>query len=227
MQLPVSDTKRNRRENKILDAAEKVFSTVGYANTKMEDIAKEAGMSKGSVYFYFDTKENLYMAITYKALQILNDHLYRTIDIYKDKSGFDCVLAIVDTYLIFCERHFFYSEAILDYMTLNRSTKAGKDKSKLTSALRDSIYYRKVQDIQNLPITLITNEILRGVGDGSIKNKERPELLYLLAWASVIGFVKLNVAAGAGLRKSLLNVHIQDWKNYQKQVLKSILLNEI
>jgi AcrR family transcriptional regulator len=227
MQLPVSDTKRSMRENKIINAAEKVFSDVGFANTKMEEIAKEAGISKGSVYFYFDTKENLYMAVTYKALQMLNDHLYRTIDGYKDKSGFECVLAIVDTYLNFCEKHFFYSEAILDYMRLNRSTKAGKDKSKLTNALRDSIYYRKVQDIQNLPITLITNEIHRGVKDGSIRNKERPELLYLLAWGSVIGFVKLNVAAGAGLRKSLLNVNIHEWKEYQKQVLKSILLNEI
>lgn len=164
------------------------------------------------------------MAVTYRALQTLNDYLYRTIDNHKDKPGLECVLAILDTYLSFCDKSPFYSEVMLDYMTLNRTTKAGKDKSKLTTALMESMYFRKIQDIQNLPIALITQEIVRGVADDSIKNKRKPELLYLIAWASVTGFVKLNTAAGRS--QSLLHVSIVEWKKYHKEILRSILLQE-
>jgi AcrR family transcriptional regulator len=224
MSIPQSSPRRAHKENTILKAAEKVFSSVGFANTKMDDIAKEAGISKGTVYFYFDTKENLYMAVTYQALQTLNDYLYRTIDNHKEEPGLECVLAILDTYLSFCDKFPFYSEVMLDYMTLNRTTKAGKDKSKLTAALMDSMYFRKIQDIQNLPIILITQEIKRGMEDGSINNKRKPELLYLIAWASVTGFVKLNTAAGRS--QSLLHVSITEWKTYHKEILRSILLQK-
>lgn len=54
---------RSEREKIIIDAALKVFSTKGYASTRMADIAKEADMSYGLVYHYFENKEKLFDAI--------------------------------------------------------------------------------------------------------------------------------------------------------------------
>ncbi len=51
------------REKVIIDAALKVFSTKGYASTRMADIAREADMSYGLVYHYFENKEKLFDAI--------------------------------------------------------------------------------------------------------------------------------------------------------------------
>ncbi len=218
--------KRSIKEAHIIDAAEKIFSAVGYANTKMEDVAKEAGISKGSVYFYFDTKENLYMAVTYRALQILNENLYRVRDNHKSQSGLNSVIALAEAYLDFCDKYFFYSEVILDYMTLNRSTQLGRDRARMTTAIKESMYYAMVQDIQNLPVSLITGEIRRGVEDGSIRNKRKPELLYLIAWGSLVGFVKLNVAAGSTHRQTLFHVNIQEWKSYLLALLKDMILVE-
>lgn len=47
----------------IVDAALKVFSRKGYADTRMADIAREADMSYGLVYHYFENKEKLFDAI--------------------------------------------------------------------------------------------------------------------------------------------------------------------
>ena len=47
----------------IIDAALKVFSRKGYADTRMADIAREADMSYGLVYHYFENKETLFDAI--------------------------------------------------------------------------------------------------------------------------------------------------------------------
>lgn len=225
MSTQSSSPKRNLKESKIIDAAEHVFSEVGYSNAKMEAVAKKVGVSKGTVYFYFDTKENLYMAVTYRALQTLNEYLYRSLERDRDKKGLEKVMGLVETYMDFCDKYFLYSEVILDYMTLNRSTKFGRDRAKLTDALKESMYYRRVRDIQNLPISLITQEIRNGVKDGSIRNREQPEMLYLTAWSSVIGFVKLNVAAGSN-RQTLLNVDIRQWKNYIFKILRRTLLSE-
>jgi TetR/AcrR family transcriptional regulator, fatty acid metabolism regulator protein len=54
---------KSDREKIIIEAALKVFSTKGYASTRMADIAKEADMSYGLVYHYFENKEKLFDAI--------------------------------------------------------------------------------------------------------------------------------------------------------------------
>ena len=69
----MNDAKRSAKENLIVDAAERVFSVVGFKNAKMENIATEAGITKVTLYSYFQSKENLYLALTYRGLQLLND----------------------------------------------------------------------------------------------------------------------------------------------------------
>ena len=46
----------------ILDAARAVFSRDGYAASSVEEVAAEAGIAKGTVYLYFSSKEELYLA---------------------------------------------------------------------------------------------------------------------------------------------------------------------
>lgn len=48
------------RRNEILLAAAKTFFAKGFEGTKMEDIAKAAGIGKGTVYEYFESKQHLF-----------------------------------------------------------------------------------------------------------------------------------------------------------------------
>jgi AcrR family transcriptional regulator len=45
------------RPDQILDAALAVFSEQGFAGARVEDIAKRAGLSKGAIYLYFESKD--------------------------------------------------------------------------------------------------------------------------------------------------------------------------
>lgn len=57
---------RRRKEDRpaeILTAALRLFSDKGFALTKLNDVAKEAGVSKGTLYLYFDGKEALFKAV--------------------------------------------------------------------------------------------------------------------------------------------------------------------
>ncbi|MFA6808221.1 MAG: helix-turn-helix domain-containing protein [Eubacteriales bacterium] len=51
---------RGDKSSKIIEAASKVFYLAGFDGTKMEEIAKEAGIGKGTVYEYFDSKQHLF-----------------------------------------------------------------------------------------------------------------------------------------------------------------------
>lgn len=48
------------RPEEILDAAHRVFGETGFARAKLDDVARLAGVSKGTLYLYFDSKETLF-----------------------------------------------------------------------------------------------------------------------------------------------------------------------
>ncbi|MEM8589128.1 MAG: TetR/AcrR family transcriptional regulator [Pseudomonadota bacterium] len=51
------------RSEDILDAALDEFSTKGFDAARLEDVAKKAGISKGTIYLYFDSKERLFEGV--------------------------------------------------------------------------------------------------------------------------------------------------------------------
>lgn len=54
---------KEKARSRILDAAAAEFSGKGYRKTKMDDIARRIGVSKGALYQYFDSKEELLAAL--------------------------------------------------------------------------------------------------------------------------------------------------------------------
>ena len=60
-----------RRTEAILAAAFSVFSLRGYHNVTVDDIAQEAGVSKGTCYQYFSGKEEIFMATMERTLETL------------------------------------------------------------------------------------------------------------------------------------------------------------
>jgi TetR/AcrR family transcriptional regulator, repressor for uid operon len=60
---------------KIVDAAIVTFSKHGYDRTKMDDIAETANLSKGTLYLYFKSKEELFYAISENNIKALKEQL--------------------------------------------------------------------------------------------------------------------------------------------------------
>lgn len=218
----MKDSKRSLKEQKIIEAAEQVFAKVGFTNAKMEDIATEAGITKVTLYSYFQSKENMQLAVTYKALSLLIDKYYESINANKSKSGLESSLAICKLFIDFCEENFLYSESLLSYFELIRSTGSGAHKEKLTDALKESVYFRKMQDIQNLPFKLTVNEILRGQADGSVTEDIDPMMATLVAWTASIGYIKVMSTSGS---KPLFNVDMELLKKIQYKSAETLLRN--
>ena len=64
---------REERRQQILDAALEVFSRTGYHVTNVSDIAAQAGVSQGTIYWYFDSKDELFQAALLSAFGDLGE----------------------------------------------------------------------------------------------------------------------------------------------------------
>lgn len=56
------------RPGEIVGAAMAVFAERGFAAAKLDDIARRAGVSKGALYLYFETKEEIFRAVVDQAI---------------------------------------------------------------------------------------------------------------------------------------------------------------
>lgn len=57
---------KQRRGNDILEAARRIFEAKGFLNTTLADVAKEAEISVGLIYRYFDSKEDIFASLALK-----------------------------------------------------------------------------------------------------------------------------------------------------------------
>ncbi|WP_376747963.1 TetR/AcrR family transcriptional regulator [Pantoea vagans] len=53
----------------IIDAATGVFAEKGYAGTNLDEVARRARIAKGTLYLYFETKEDLFIAVELTAFR--------------------------------------------------------------------------------------------------------------------------------------------------------------
>ena len=78
--MGIQERKRREREQRrrqIMQAAQKVFSHKGFTKTTMEDIAREAELSPGTLYLYFKNKDELYASLSLEVLERLYEKLKR------------------------------------------------------------------------------------------------------------------------------------------------------
>lgn len=60
---PRWERRKDARPVELLAAALQLFVDKGYAGTRLEDVAAQAGVSKGTLYLYFENKEELFKAV--------------------------------------------------------------------------------------------------------------------------------------------------------------------
>jgi AcrR family transcriptional regulator len=83
---------KEQRVNSIIKAAEKLLSEKGYDSVSMEDIAKETGLATGTLYRYFDNKDELFFTVISKYAKLFNEMTLEAEQ--KEEKGIDKVYAI-------------------------------------------------------------------------------------------------------------------------------------
>jgi len=77
--LERKEREKEQRRNLILEAARRVLIEKGFHNTSIADISKLAEISVGTVYRYFENKEEIFNAIHQNGIEILHDRIMEAI----------------------------------------------------------------------------------------------------------------------------------------------------
>lgn len=82
-------------KKKILKSAKKIFQKKGGQHTSLADIARDAGISKGTLYYYYSTKAELIFDITQQHMSSITSALLAVVDEKKDSADAAEILEMV------------------------------------------------------------------------------------------------------------------------------------
>ena len=98
MAEPRYQRRKENRPQEITEAAFDAFAEKGYSATKVADVAKRAGVSKGLMYLYFKTKEELFKAVIKSVVIRRVDRLIENVETTKLSSE-DFIRGPLQTFL--------------------------------------------------------------------------------------------------------------------------------
>jgi AcrR family transcriptional regulator len=99
------------RSEQILDAAAEVFAKHGYRNTDVQYVADSLQVGKGTIYRYFATKEELFLAAVDRSMLRLKEHFQSRVHSIADP--LERAVRAVYEYLAFFQEHPQYVELII------------------------------------------------------------------------------------------------------------------
>jgi AcrR family transcriptional regulator len=171
--------------------ARKLFTIRGYSKTTLEDVAREAGVTRGALYHHFDGKNGLFLSVFYDAQAEIGNRIIEV-----DKSN----LSIWDRF-ISCTRVFF--EACLDSelqqivlidapVVLGWATWRKNDEKRTLGTLRS--YLKELIDkgiIKPLPLEPLTH-VISGANNETllwIAKSDDPKKAFDEAWSTINEFL--------------------------------------
>jgi AcrR family transcriptional regulator len=179
--MGISERKKREKEQRktqIVKAGEKLFLKKGLGNTTMDEIAKACELSKGTLYLYFKSKEELYLTIMLKAMNILYEMM-------KEKSEKIPVppekfRAIGEAYLEYYNKYPNYFNIITRFVDHNLLA----DKPEIKAVLGE------IFKANNQVWELITRIIVEGMKKGYFNKKADPMELAIIMWTSSNGMIQ-------------------------------------
>ena len=193
-----SDLTETRREQ-ILEAATSVFARLGVHTARMDDIVQEAGLSKGAVYWYFESKDEILKSI----LDIFLNRELQGLDKIVDQQGSvgERLMLMVEHLLTELERYQSVMPIAYEFYAL----------STRETDIRRSVnqYFRKF-------IKIFEKLVTQGINQGEFRkvnpNETAMSLVALLEGITllwIIGANKLNFRELESLITSSMNLLVR------------------
>ncbi len=87
----------NKRKEEVIDACEKLYLTKGYQEITIKEISKEISMSRPSIYNYYETKEEIFLALLIREYQKWNADILQIITAHEKLSPDELAHALSHT----------------------------------------------------------------------------------------------------------------------------------
>lgn len=164
------EREREHRREDILDAAQHVFFEKGLPTATMDEIAEIAELSKGTLYLYYKSKEDLYLAVMMRGMQILLDMFSEVAK--SAESPAKMLIRLGDAYLSYFNSH-------RDYFRMMHFLQTPQFHKQVSEELIHSC------STLNQRIWALANGILqRCIDEGILRKDLNPAQVGIILWSS-------------------------------------------
>ena len=161
----------------IATAAEQLFMKKGMNNTSMNDIAREAGYSKATLYVYFKNKEELVGVLVLESMQKLYDYMQLALEKYTDtKKRYQ---EICQSLLKYQEEYPFYFKLVLETINIDFETTNFLPEEKETFMIGEQIN------------ALLADFLKEGIASGQIRSDIEVVPTIFAFWGMISGLIQL------------------------------------
>lgn len=169
---------KERRRSDILDAAERVAAATGLESLTMDQVARDARLSRGLLYVYFQDKPDLVAGICERALTGLHARFAALLD--GTKTGLEQVVAMGRAYVTFATECPLQFETLARFEATDASATAGGSNHAACLAVGARVH------------ALLTAALETGMQDGSIaRSAGSPGTIALSLWAMTHGTIQV------------------------------------
>jgi len=162
-----------KRRNDIIDAAERIFFTMGIENSTMDEVAADAELSKGTLYLYFKSKDDLQFAIFIRGSDILMKIMKESLN--DNNSGYRNLLSLAEVFVRFSNQY-------RDYFNLFMHFESSRMKDLNIDQQQIQLYLK-----EQSPLALVGQQVMKGMQDGSLRSDLSPEVFSATLWSQMLG----------------------------------------
>ncbi len=183
------------RRTAIVDAARTVFARKGFARGIMDEIAREAGMAKGTVYLYFRSKKEIYGAVLNRDMEFLKKSMLERIDAEKNLKDKIRAFTLARIENAETKKKFFQ---IMDTESGSLSVTRSQYRDwlrepvlRMASAIEDASLRGEIRSVPSEKVAWIIADMTRGtvqrrlLGQSDGRPTEDSEFLLSLIWAAL------------------------------------------
>ena len=193
----------NMRRAEILKQAEKVFATKGFHNVTVAEIASASGFSIGSLYQFFEGKENLYTTMISEKLDLMYAEIRKATNAAKDITS--KIEALIDAHLRFIEKNTHFCRLFIK----GENAALSEAMTSLRQKLIDD-YFKHINFIENLLKDGIKKNLLR-----TLPPHDMASALFHLIRASSMEWMLVPTKESLGSKKGfIMDIFLHGVKKY-------------
>jgi TetR/AcrR family transcriptional regulator len=202
------EREKEHRKEEILDAAQKVFFEKGLATATMDEIADSAELSKGTLYLYYKSKEDMYLAVMMRGMEELYAEFERI-----GLSNTSTVNKIVNLGVVY-KAYFYKHRKFFRMMYFLQSTQFHKQVS-------DEM--KKTCDVEGQRVWNVINSILQnGITEGILRPNYNPMELGVILWSNMNALM-LRIDNEGEIWKKRFNIDLE----HTLEVARALLFESI
>lgn len=168
---------QNVHRKAISMAAEQLFMKKGIDNTSMNDIAKEAGYSKATLYVYFKNKEELVSVLVLESMQKLHEYISQALMQSNDTR--ECYKEICQALLKYQEEYPLYFKMVLETIDIDLQSEHFMPEEKETFLVGEQIN------------DLLIEFLEKGIASGEIRSDIEIMPTIFSFWGMVSGLIQM------------------------------------